>query len=552
MLVVISPVRKAGHLGDSKARRLEDSGAVLVTVVVVMLVGFVVAAVIAASVLSTIRANAGNKQQTQAFIAAESGRDAAVLALSDGCATADLSGSGTGPTFAYRVRTTTGAQPTDYDALTTESCPTIDTTYIVIRSTGTGPNSASATIDSVYRWSATYSDVPGGVVTYFSGSVSQGVSHYTGDLVLRNGNWGCTEGGLLDGDLYVLNGTVTLSNNCVIRGDIYAKKEVRSTSQNWHVQSRTSASGHVSPGNIVTDAFVNFTSNANPSVSGSIHARGEVSLSAGGGGHGTVGGTVTSMESADRVDEAAWTTGPVTLSSTTPPPFVPTLAWLEDATKWIDLDRNSGWTAGGATKISVPSSGCNSILNTNADTSIWVRSQITAASGPIVLDFTTCNKNVSMTLAAFALNHDVVLLFPEAKSMSVSLGSGLSATARQQLFFVHEDSNPDDVDATGDPKPTCGIGGQDAFGTTAAVDSDIDVMVYSPCGLNGTVTASFEGQLYTDDTTNFHSGSNYTCQPMSWPTALANLGCAIKGSGGIIDMTTIVQKLGERVYQTER
>jgi hypothetical protein len=543
MLVVEDRIRSA--------RRADDSGAVLVTVVVVMLVGFVVATLIAASVLSTIRANVGNKQQTQAFIAAESGRDAAVQAISDGCTAADLSGSGTGPTYSYAIRTTTGAQPTDYDALATSACPAIDTTYIVIRSTGTGSNATTATIDSVYRWSATYSDVPGGVVTYFSGSVSQGVSHYTGDLVLRNGNWSCTEGGLLEGDLYVLKGTVTLSNNCIIQGDIYAKKEVRSTSQNWHVQSRTSASGWVSPGNIVTDAFVSFTSNANPSVAGSIHARGEVTLSAGGGGTGTVSGSVTSMESADRIDETAWTTGPVTLSSPTPPPFVPTLEWLEDATKWLDLDRNSGWTAGGATKISVPSSSCN-ILNTDADTSTWVKSQIASASGPIVLDFTTCNKNVSLTLAALALNHDAVLIFPASKSMTVSLGAGLSASSRHQLFFVHEDDDPDDVDAAGDPEPTCGIGGQDAFGTTAAVDSDIDVMVYSPCGLNGTVTASFEGQLYTDDTTNFHSGSNYTCQPMSWPTALANLGCAIKGSGGIIDMTTIVQKLGERVYQTER
>jgi type II secretory pathway pseudopilin PulG len=535
---------------DGRGR--DDSGAVLVTVVVVMLVAFVAATMIAASVLTTFQANADNKQRTQAFIAAESGRDAAVLALSDGCAPADLAGSGTGPTYSYAVRTTTGGQPTDYDALATAACPTIDTSYIVIRSTGTGPNSTTATIDSVYRWSSTYSDVPGGVVTYFSGSVSQGVSHYTGDLVLRNGNWSCTEGGLLEGDLYVLNGTVTLSNNCTIQGDIYAKKEVRSTSQNWHVESRTSASGYVSPGNIVTDAYVSFTSNANPSVAGSIHARGEVTLSAGGGGLGTVGGTVTSMESADRIDEAAWATGAVTLGSADPPPFVPTLAWLEDATKWLDLDRNSGWTAGGATKISVPTTGCNSILNTDAAASAWVKTQIAAASGPIVLDFTTCSKNVSMTLSAITLGHDAVLLFPADKSMSVSLGSGMSADSRQQLFFVHEDNNPDDVDAAGDPKPSCGIGGQDAFGTTAAVDSDIDVMVYSPCGLNGTVTASFEGQLYTDDTTNFHSGSNYTCQPMSWPTALANLGCAIKGAGGVIDMTTIVQKLGERVYQTER
>ena len=77
-------------------------------------------------------------------------------------------------------------------------------------------------------------------------------------------------------------------------------------------------------------------------------------------------------------------------------------------------------------------------------------------------------------------------------------------------------------------------------------------MIYSPCGLNGTVTASFSGQLYADDTTNFHSGSAYTCKPMSWGAALPNLGCAIKGAGGVIDSTSLVQRLDGLVYQTEK
>ena len=90
------------------------------------------------------------------------------------------------------MRTIDGAQPTNYDDLTcADACPTADTDYLVIRSTGTGPDGSTSTIDSVYRWSPTYSDVPGGVVTYFSGTTTQGVSHYTGDLVLRTGNWSC-------------------------------------------------------------------------------------------------------------------------------------------------------------------------------------------------------------------------------------------------------------------------------------------------------------------------------------------------------------------------
>ena len=56
--------------------RGDDDGAVLVTVVIVMFVGFIVATVVAASVLSTIGVNADNTGNTQAFVTAESGRAA--------------------------------------------------------------------------------------------------------------------------------------------------------------------------------------------------------------------------------------------------------------------------------------------------------------------------------------------------------------------------------------------------------------------------------------------------------------------------------------------
>ncbi len=63
-------------------------------------------------------------------------------------------------------------------------------------------------------------------------------------------------------------------------------------------------------------------------------------------------------------------------------------------------------------------------------------------------------------------------------------------------------------------------------------------MVYAPCGLGGTVNASFSGQLYADDTTHFIQSSIYTCKPMTWPVMLPKLGCTIKGEGGVIDDTT--------------
>ncbi|QIG40936.1 DUF342 domain-containing protein [Microbacterium sp. 4R-513] len=526
--------------------RSDESGAILVTVVVVMFVGFIVAATIAASVMFTIGANDTNKDRTEAFIAAESGRDVGVAAVTAGCTATTL--TGTNPTYTTKIYSTSGTKPTSAtDAGVTLGCPSSTSKYVVFRTTGTGPDGATTTIDSVYPWTVTYSNVPGGVVTYFSGSVSQSVSHYTGDLVLRNGNWACPNGGTLDGDLYVLNGTVSLSTGCIVNGDIYASGNVSSNSQSWHVNARA---GSTSAGNITTNGTVSFDANGNPTVAGYISAKGNIKLNATGGGAATVGGTVTTKGTAV-VDLPAWTTGAVTQNSPSDPVFDPTLAWLRAATKWIDLDGASSWGT------SAPINCASDLQNANTATA-KVKPLLSSGTTPLVLNFSGCTKDVKLDLTgSVPVTRNVVVISPKDQGLTISLG-GLTAAAGSnfQLLFVHADGNRDDRDASGDPKPTCGSSGtrnaQDGFGTTGSIASNISVMIYSPCGLSGTVTASFAGQLYTDDTTNFHSGSAYTCKPMSWGTALPSLGCTIKGSGGIIDSSTLVQRLDGLVYQSEK
>lgn len=517
----------------------EERGAILVAVVVVMLVGFIIAATVAAAVMFTISANADNRSSTQAFIAAESGRDAVVSQIADGCASdSRMTASSASPEYvanAYPVASdgqisTTGLTP---------ACPTADTAYVLIESTGTGPNGDRTTIQAVYRWSASFSSVPGGVVTYFSGNVSQGVSHYTGDMVLRNGNWSCTVDGTLDGDLYVLSGTVSMSNNCTIKGDIWAAKSVSSNSSSWKVSANPRTGAH---GDITTNSFVNFSSNGNPSIDGRISAKERIDLVAGGGGHATVGGTVTSSVAAN-VDTTAWTTGAT--SSTGPAPtFIPPLDWLLQATKWLDLNNTSGWGT-------ITPGDCSKLQNSGT-ASPYVTGLVGAGTTPLVLDFTGCTKALDIKLTSSAkLTRDVTIIVPPGQRMLVDL-AGTTSDGAHQLFLVHSDASLTDVDADGFPKPTCGNGNQnDSFGTSAVVSSNLKVMVYSPCGLTGTVTASFSGQLYSNDTTNFHAGSSYTCATMSWPGALEKLGCTIKGDDGVGGDTTLVQKLGARVVQRE-
>lgn len=517
-------------------RPRDEDGAVLVTVVIVMLVGFVIASMIAASVLFTIQDNATNTSTTQAFIAAESGRDVAVAALSDGCASGDMSGTGSGPTYAYAVRTvakTGPTPPTNYDDLSSSACPSSDA-WVVIRSTGSGQDGSTATVDSVYEWERTYSDVPGGVVTYFSGSITQGVAHYTGDLVLRDGNWSCNINGLLDGDLYVLTGTVSISTGCVINGDINANGNVTSNGNDWHVNARPSSE---STGSINTNGLVSLPSTGSNSVAGNIHAKGDVTLD--GGGSGTVTGTVTSRNAVNV--NSSWVTGTRFPGSSADPVFVPTLAWLMAATQWIDLPASASW---GTREPNV----CTK-------TAAQLVSLISASGGPLVLDLTPCASNaapftgqkLALLFNNVTVNRDVVILSPANKKLEVKLqGTTQDGGATRQIFFVHVDNLADNL-------PTCGNGSiQDQFDVAGLVDPDVRLMVYAPCGLGGTVNASFSGQLYADDTTHFIQSSVYTCKPMTWPVVLPKLGCTIKGEDGVLDDSTIVQKLGELVYQTER
>jgi len=514
-----------------------DRGAVLVAVVVVMLVGFVIAATVAASVTFTITANVDNRSTTQAFVAAESGRDAIVSQITDGCSATDTHAESTAPQYVADVYVVASPAEVDTDGLT-PTCPDDAAEYVLIESTGTGPGGDRTTIQAVYRWSAP-PNVPGGVVTYFSGNVSQGVSHYTGDLVLRNGNWSCTVGGTLDGDLYVLSGTVAMSNDCTIKGDIWAAGSVSSNSTGWKVTANSRTGAH---GDITTNSYVSLDSNGDPLIEGRIAAKEQIDLRAAGGGHGKVGGTVTSKVSAD-VDPLGWTTGEVPEPTGVDPTFVPPLDWLLQATKWLDLDNTSGWGA-------ITAGDCNALKN-SADASTYISALLGADTAPLVVDFTGCAKAVTLELTASAnVTRDAVILVAPGQRMSVMLAGIQSATAHQ-LFFVHSDGDINDVDAEDFPKPTCGNGNQnDSFGTSTVVDSDLRVMVYSPCGLTGTVTASFSGQLYTNDSTNFHAGSSYACAAMSWPGALAKLGCAIKGDDGVIT-EPLPKKLGTRVVQRE-
>ncbi len=509
--------------------RRDDTGAALISVVIVMLVGFIVASVVAASIMFTTRANAQNKGQTQAFVAAESGRDVAVASIASGCSTTSF--SGTDPQYSSTVYVTDGNQPASATSTgVSVGCPTSTTRYVVIRSTGTGPDGSTTTIDSIYPWQVTYSQQPGGVVTYFSGGYTAGVTHYTGDLVLRDGPFSCNIGGTITGDLYVLEGTTSFSNNCTINGDVWSNGNVTNTSQAVTIN-----------GDITTNGYVSLTANGNTRVDGSISAKGTVTLSNQGSSAAEVTGNVTSRDSITVGTD--WTvTGTQTPNSPTDPVFDPTLQWLRAATKWIDLD-NTGWgTPYSATNV------CNLIRNNPNPT---IASLVSTAGSPLVLDFTSCNGAVGIALSNITVRRDVVMIAKPSVRVQVDVSGTMNDDGnKRQVLFIHSDLTRNYTN--GEPVPDCGNGNQkDTFNIGGAIDTELRFMMYTPCGITGTATSSFAGQYYTNDTsTHSHSGAVYTCKSMSWSPAFDQLGCRIKGSGGVAT-GSLVQRLGGMVYQTE-
>ncbi|GAA1468023.1 hypothetical protein [Microbacterium thalassium] len=511
----------------------DERGAVLVTVVVVMFVGFIIASIIAAAVMFTIRANDDNRDNLDAFVAAESGRDAALAAVATSCS---ITGAvtGTSPEYSATVYTTASTTvPTSHDdaTLDADTCPTEATEFILINSVGTGPDGSTAEIDSVYRWVKTLEETPGGTLAYFAGNVGGQKSIYDGDLVVRKGDYTCPNEAVINGDLYVVNGTVSLSTSCHVTGSIYSYGEVASNSQLVRVD-----------GDIVTEVGDVDLSNNGVVITGDIHAGANVDLHGSGGTNGQALGDVRAAGTIDISD--GWDEVPPerTFEGAGAPDFNPTLEDVYSMTAWIDFGKDS-W--GADDEIT---SGC--LKNPTA-------SQL-RGTGRLLIDYTQCSGNsVTITIPTLEVNRDVVFVVPAQKTMKVKFdgnvtrASGVALEAAPQLVFVHEDRNLSYVD--GEPAPTCESTGPDDLTTANGVTSmGARVMIYSPCTIGGTVRVDYAGQFYTaGNSVNFNNGASINCKPMSWTPVFEEISCRIETDEDSVP-TTVVQSLGDRLFQTER
>lgn len=521
-------------------REDDDAGAILVAVVVVMLVGFVVAVAIAASVVFTIGANVTNRSNTQAFIAAESGRDAAVAQLiqaidSEGdlhCNAGTLTGNGSNPTYTFTIHSTQNTtRPSASDeAGVSQTCPTLASTFVVVNAIGTGPGGETAELDAVYPWRITHVEQPAGTMAYFDGEFKATKSTYTGDLVIRDAApYTCNNDSVIDGDLWAVKGNVVLSTGCVITGNIYAFGTVSASSQNINIGGDIIAGGNIS---LASNGAV---------IGGKIHSGAAVNLT-NTGDLAKVGGTVTGVSTpniddkwkkADGVTQLTGVAGPA-------PVFDPTLADVFAVTQWLEITSSGVWGSASTTPSTKTYTTCdaNTIRTELANT----------AAGRALFDMSNCDdashKVVNIALASAAtLARDAIFFVPASKQMDLKITAPISKIGDPQLLFIHADAN------SGDSAPTT-CSKQDTLSISAQVDPR--TMIYSPCGLNGGINISFTGQLYTANSGNHLTLSDFTCAPIGWLPAFGRLSCGIKGDGGALDTSKDVVSLDPRTYQTER
>lgn len=515
-------------------RARSDDGAVLVTVVVVMLVGFIVATVVAAAVMFTISSNVQNTDRTQAYVSAESGRDAAKAMLDGTCVSA--TGTGTDPDYDYDVYAVTGTEP-DSSSDGTLACPTEDTDYVVIRSVGTAPDGSQATIESVYPWEKRYEQQTGGVLAYFAGGVTSTVSNYTGDLVVRTGDFSCNNDATLNGDLYVVEGTFSLSRDCTINGSVYVQGNANNNSHGATVTGLLKSGGDVT---LSASGTTVGTRPASGPDTGGIEAVGTITL----GGNAGTGNVYGVLRSAEAIPDPSdnWAITPVGEEEVEIPEFDPPLPIVKAITAWIHLDGASAWNATPVNACTLTTAQLTTLLST-------------ASADRTIVDYRPCTElgnHVYITIDPVAVQRDVVFIVPAAKRLDVSFNGTVSGSERQ-LVFIHEDGNRDDR-LNGETRPTCsGTIGNDRIDIPTSSSITTKLMFYTPCGMTGNVRAAFTGQLYTNESSiNFGNGASYTCAVMSWPDAFEKLGCRLRGEGDDAVITTVlVQGLGRLLYQSE-
>ncbi|MFD4959826.1 hypothetical protein [Microbacterium sp. NPDC058389] len=500
----LHPIRVADAASSPRVGRHDDSGAALVAVVVVMMVGVIAATVIAGSVIFAMQTNVQNKSNTQAFVSAESGRDMMLQAVIANPCTKTIANASSEPLY-ESVSAQFGA---DADHLTDACLSASASSVIRITATGKAKDGSKTTIVSDYQRAVTYERQPGGTLAYFAGQFKLTQSSYKGDLVIRTGDYTCNSDTTIDGDLWAPKGSILLSAKCHVTGNVYANGTVTTSGSNALVDKNIVANGEVKLESTGGTVGGNAMSGTKVTVK-DMH----------------VNGNVQSPLAPD-IKSAGLVSGTVTTAPLPANAFVPSLQAVYDMTTWVDFpNTRSAWGTGVDWRTPASCSG---------DATAKAAAALAAGTTRVGIDYSACTGSVVITLSASpTITKDVLFLVPPGATMTVNINGLTTDTPDRQLFFVHADNTANRAVTC----PTSVGSGGDALNQN--VSPSAKLMLYTPCGIKTAPKKdNFRGQYYSGD-----SGStkleqpDFSCQPMTWEPRI-DLGCylaeAPDGSGDII------------------
>lgn len=493
------------HLTKRDNDRRDDSGAALVAVIVVMMVGVIASVVIAGSVVFAMRANLQNKATTQAFVSAESGRDMMLEAVMANPCAKTISNSTTSPMY-EDISAQFGA---DIEHLTDACLSATGPSVIRITATGRAVDGSTATIVSDYQRAVTFAKQPGGTLAYFAGQFKLTQSTYSGDLVIRTGNYACNSTTAIDGDLWAPKGSIELSADCHITGSVYALGTVTTKGSKAHVDKNIVAQGEV------------VLESTNGTVGGNVMSGTKVTVK-----DMTVTGNVQSPI-APAINDPSLVAGTVATEPLPADAFTPSLQDVYDMTTWVDFpSTRSAW--GTDVDWRTPPS-CTADITSTAGAALAV------SATRVGIDYSSCTSAVKVVIGGSpTITHDVVVVVPPGAKLTVEIGAVTTNSPDRQIFLIHADNVANR--AVNCPS-SVGSGG-DALDQVDA-NPNLKVMLYTPCGIKTAPKKDgFRGQYYSGDAGSIKlEQPDFDCQPMKWEPRI-DLGCRLSeapdGSGDIV------------------
>lgn len=275
-----------------EARRRDDDGSTLVSVLIVMLVLTIGGLALSSIVVNTTGMLAAGRDTTQSRAAADAGLSDVVARAQRGedvCSTATYSAA-TAPRFTVNVL--------------------CDTSSVIIRATGRGDDGGTTVTEATYVRSVAATKLDGAVVSA-SGSLNVSSLNITapaidGDIVLDQGDFDCNNSMEIFGDLVLRNGKVNLSNACRIHGDVIASQSVQIQNNAVGVDGDVYAMG-------------DFTLSTSASIGGNVYTRGKAIVNSGGKivKSLTAVGDAVIDGSATKISGSVWAGGAVSVNAAT-------------------------------------------------------------------------------------------------------------------------------------------------------------------------------------------------------------------------------------------